>query len=258
MVAANARPQRQWASGFQDLGLPYENDPAVTRHLAAFLSVQQETSEIAPTHLLLNGGVFRAPQLRDRLCQVIQNWSGGKSLRMLSGPEDLDQAVAIGAAYYGWSKQRGGVRIRGGTARSYYVGIEVAGLAIPGAPRPLKALCVAPRGMEEGTEMDVPGGEVGLVIGEPARFRFFASAARKQDQAGALLEVVDPDELQETEPLEVELPMDRAIQDPFVPVRFHTKVTELGMFELWCYSTRDEQQWKLEFNVREDAGSGNP
>ncbi len=256
-VAADARPQRQWASGFQDLGLPYESDPAVTRHIAAFLSQQQDGTQRWPTHLLLNGGVFRAAPLRDRLCEVLQGWSGQQPLEMLSGPEDLDQSVAIGAAYYGWAKQRGGVRIRGGTARSYYVGIEVAGLAIPGAPRPLRALCVAPRGMEEGTETDVPGGEVGLVIGQLARFRFFASGSRKDDRPGVMLDYWDPDDLQETEPLELELPPQRETNDPFVPVRFHSRVTELGIFELWCRSSRDDQQWKLEFNVREDQPEGN-
>ena len=85
----------------------------------------------------------------------------------------------------------GGMRIRGGTARAYYVGIETAGLAVPGAPRPLRALCVAPIGMEEGTETDVPSGEIGLVVGEPAHFRFFSSSVRKADRPGDLLSDLD-------------------------------------------------------------------
>jgi hypothetical protein len=168
---------------------------------------------------------------------------------------DLDQAVASGAAYYGWTKQHGGVRIRGGTARSYYVGIETAGLAIPGMPRPLQAVCVAPQGMEEGTALDVPSREVGLVVGKPAKFRFFSSTHRKQDRVGTTLRQWDEEELQETAPMELVLPVEDGSDENFVPVHFHSQLSELGVFELWCHSTRDQQRWKLEFNVREDAGA---
>ncbi len=173
----------------------------------------------------------------------------------LSGTHDLDHAVARGAAVYGWAKHRGGMRIRGGTARSYYVGIETSGLAIPGAPRPLRALCVVPIGMEEGTETDVPSGEIGLVVGEPAQFRFFSSSTRKQDKPGDLLASWTEEEIAETDSLETALPTDENIQEDYVPVKFHSKITELGMFELWCVSTKSEQRWKLEFSVRENGGS---
>ena len=136
--------------------------------------------------------------------------------RSLEGAHDLDHAVARGAAYYGWTKQRGGVRIRGGTARSYYVGIETAGLAVPGAPRPLRALCVVPHGMEEGTETDVPSGEIGLVVGEPAQFRFFSSSTRKHDSPGESL-TRWTEELSETDPMEATLPADEAIDGPPCP-----------------------------------------
>ncbi len=116
--------------------------------------------------------------------------------------------MARGAAYYGWTKHRGGVRIRGGTARAYYVGIETAGLAVPGAPRPLRALCVVPIGMEEGTETDVPSDEIGLVVGEPAHFRFFSSSVRKEDRPGDVLSTWTPEELSETDSLETALPPD--------------------------------------------------
>jgi hypothetical protein len=144
------------------------------------------------------------------------------------------------------------VRIRGGTARSYYVGIESSGLAIPGAPRPLRALCVVPIGMEEGTETDVPSGEIGLVVGEPAHFRFFSSSTRKEDKPGDLVASWSPEEIAESDSLEATLPADDT-QEDYVPVKFHSKITELGMFELWCVATKGDQRWKLEFSVREDA-----
>jgi len=251
----SAKPARQRVSGFQEIGLPYESDTAVTKHLAAFLQAHGEGGiPVRPTHLLLNGGVFKSEALTARLRDVLTGWFGKEAApKPLEGVPDLDHSVAKGAAAYGWSKQRGGVRIRGGTARSYYVGIETSGLAIPGAPRPLRALCVVPLGMEEGTETDVPSQEIGLVVGEPATFRFFKSATRKEDQPGALLPSVNPDELVETDPMTAALPPEDGIDEPYVPVRFQSKITELGLFELWCVSTRSSGRWKLEFSVREDA-----
>ena len=172
---------------------------------------------------------------------------------MLAGNEDLDFAVARGAAYYGAAKQGGGVRIRGGTARSYYIGIETAGLAIPGAPRPLRRLCVVPFGMEEGSETNVPGEEIGLVVGEPATFRFFSSSVRKQDRPGNVLARWNEGELEETDSMEADLPKPEHVEEDYVPVSFRSKISELGVFELWCVSAANDQKWKLEFSVREDA-----
>jgi hypothetical protein len=248
------RPARRRQSGFQEIGLPFESDTAVTRHLAAFLAAQGKDNEsIRPTHVLFNGGVFKADAFRQRLMDVVSSWAAGHAApQVLAGEHDLDHAVARGSAYYGWAKQHGGVRIRGGTARSYYVGIETSGLAVPGAPRPLKALCVVPFGLEEGTSLDVPSGEFGLVVGEPATFRFFSSSVRKTDKPGDLIGLWAEGELSETDSLEALLSKDDAIEDDFVPVRFQTHITELGVFELWCQSTKSAGRWKLEFSVRKE------
>jgi molecular chaperone DnaK (HSP70) len=255
MCKITDKPARRRVSGFLELGLPFETDTAITRHVAAFLTAHGDTAgPVRPTHVLFNGGVFKAEVLRRRLLEVLAAWFGAKEApKVLEGKPDLDFAVARGAAYYGWTKQRGGVRIRGGTARAYYVGIETAGPAVPGAPRPLQALCVVPIGMEEGTETDVPSGEIGLVVGEPAQFRFFSSSVRKQDRPGTLLTQWSPEELVETAPLETMLVRDESIQEPYVPVRFHARITELGMLELWCVSTQSDRRWKLEFSVREEG-----
>src|SRR5262249_2180765 len=119
--------------------------------------------------------------------------------------------------------------------------------------RPLKALCVVPFGMEEGTEIRVPSEAIGLVVGEPCVFRFFSSAVRKDDHPGDVLDRWSDEELSETDPLEATLPGDQAADDDYVPVQFESRLTELGMFELWCVSTRSDRRWKLEFSVREDA-----
>ncbi len=263
---AEATPVRQPASGFQDIGLPYEQDPAITKHIAAFLrghggdlpaggSPSGDSGggvPFRPTHLLLNGGVFRGEAIRRRVTDTIASWCESPPT-VLGGPEDLDTSVAIGAAFYGQCKHSGGIRIRGGTARSYYIGIETAGLAIPGVPRPLRALCVASQGMEEGTETEVPGEKVGVLVGTPARFRFFSSTVRGEDQVGVKLDRWTDEELVESEPIELSLSSEQAGEEPFVPVRFRSRVTELGMFELWCHSTQSDDAWKMEFNVREES-----
>ncbi len=252
-------PARRRASGFQQIGLPFESDTAITRHLAAFLSAHGESvgqnSEAArPTHVLFNGGVVKAEALRGRLLESLAAWSAGDPApQQLEGANDLDHAVARGAAYYTWAKHHGGVRIRGGTGRAYYIGVETSGLAVPGAPRPLNALCVAPFGMEEGTEVDVPSSGIGLVVGEPAHFRFFSSPIRKQDEPGQTLTRWSEDELSETDSLEATLTTDEPLDQPTIPVEFQAKVTELGVLELWCVSTVDDQRWKLQFSVRDDA-----
>lgn len=251
-AAVTDRPARRRQSGFQEIGLPFESDTGITRHLAAFLSAHGDGRAVQPTDVLFNGGVFKAEPFRQRLMDVLSSWSPDAPPKILQGEHDLDHAVARGAAYYGWAKEHGGVRIRGGAPRSYYVGIESSGLAIPGAPRPLRALCVVPNGMEEGTSIDVPSGEFGLVVGEPATFRFFSSATRKQDKPGDLLGSWTEDELGETDSLEATLPADETLDSDSVPVRFQSRITELGVFELWCCGTKSNQRWKLEFSVRKE------
>lgn len=248
------KPARRRASGFQELGLPFETDTAITRHLAQFLTLQggQGEKPIRPTHLLFNGGVLKAAALRERLISVLGSWFD-QIPKVLEGKMDLDFAVARGAAYYGAAKQGHGVRIRGGTARAYYVGIETAGLAVPGAPRPLRLLCVVPFGMEEGTETQVPSDEIGLIVGEPAQFRFFSSPVRKQDRPGSIIDRWNENEVAETDSMQATLPRSEEFKDEIAPIRFESRITELGVLELWCKSAISDDRWKLEFSVRPDG-----
>ncbi|MCS6771582.1 MAG: Hsp70 family protein [Kiritimatiellae bacterium] len=250
--APTDRPASRGA-GFRQLGLPFETDTAITRHLAGFLADHAGLGR-GPTHVLFNGGVFKAGIFRDRLLEVLRDWFGDSSGRWLKEDEDLDFAVARGAACYGRAKTRGGIRIRGGTARAYYVGIETALPAVPGVPRPVHALCVAPVGMEEGTSCEVPGEEIALVVGERAHFRFFSSTQRMEDRPGVILEQWSEDELQETDSLETVLPANTASDAGWVPVRLETRLTELGVLEIWCVESGGNRRWKLEFSVREPEG----
>ena len=269
-VASSEMPARQRRIGFQELGLPYAADAAITRHLARFLSRQvQDSPELekirrgrsglaCPTHVLFNGGVMKAAVLRDRLIEVLNDWLREEGFDPLGSREildapDLEHAVARGAAYYGKARRGKGVRIRSGASRTYYVGIESALPAVPGMEAPLKALCVVPFGMEEGTEAQIPDREFGLVVGESAEFRFLSSSVRKQDQIGSLLEDWG-DEIEELSPLEVTLKLDGQ-EGAVLPVRLESRVTEVGTLEVWCVSRDGAQRWKLELNIREKGSS---
>ncbi len=242
VVEAGETPSRRRGVGLMEVGLPYEPDAAITRHLASFLQTGR------PTHVLFNGGVFRAAHLRERMMVVLNRWFPG--IEPLEG-DDLMHAVARGAAYYGKARLGAGIRIRGGVPRTYYIGIETAMPAVPGLRAPMKALTVAPFGMEEGTGARVAWRQFSLVVGEPAEFRFFASAARKHDSAGTLLDEIT-DELDEIAPVQVTL---EGASGEVVRVEIETHVTETGVLEIWCVAG-DGRRWKLEFRVRETRRTG--
>lgn len=253
--------------GLQEFGLPYASDPVISKHLAQFLGRSLENVKasdhlavlvgprldagaLMPTAVLFNGGVFRAAPIRARVLDLLASWNGGQPVRELQGFEP-DLAVARGAAIYGRHRATGrGMRIKAGTSRSYYIGLETSMPAVPGFKPPVKALCVVPQGMQEGSELVIGGRELGLVTGQTAEFRFFSSAVRSGDTPGQIL----PDAeraLEETSLLEVEL---SALPDvpagQVVPVRINSVVTELGTLELWMKHTNSDRRWKVEFRVR--------
>ncbi|MBB3118759.1 Hsp70 family protein [Pseudoduganella violacea] len=268
-VEAAARPAVRTRAGLTQLGLPYAQDAAVTRHLAAFLARQvgataelegyagQQNGEhtfLHPSAVLFNGGVFKSELLAQRVMDTINDWlymEGAEPARMLGGA-DLDLAVARGAAYYSYVRRGAGVRIRGGTARSYYVAVESSMPAIPGMEPPIQALCVAPFGMEEGGELELPGQEFGLVVGEPVHFRFFGSSVRRQDQIGTVLDFWGPDELVELNEIQATLSPEGRVAGDVVQVRLHAYASEAGTLELLAVA-QDGQRWKVEFDVRATA-----
>ncbi len=249
-------PVKKPQVGMREMGLPYAADPAITRHLAQFLARQvsnpgAESPVAFPAAVLFNGGVMKAQPLRAQILAALRKWSNNPDLRELAAV-DLDLAVAKGAAYYGLARAGRGIRIRAGTARAYYIGVESAMPAVPGIPTPMKALCVVPFGMEEGAEAEIVDKEFGLVVGEPAVFHFLASTTRKQDRVGQEVEDWNG-EIQEVATLETFLPATAAEQGgTVVPVWLQSQVKEVGTLELWCVSRDDDRQWKLEFNVRDN------
>ncbi|MEQ1559393.1 MAG: Hsp70 family protein [Methyloglobulus sp.] len=264
-IPASARPVYRARTGLRTAGLPYAQDAGITRHLAAFLAKQQHAAGelegiklpenstfIHPTAVLFNGGVLKADTFERRIMSVLNAWlqeEHAPPARQLSGT-DLDLAVARGATYYGFVRKGKGVRIKGGAAASYYVGIESAMPAVPGIPPEIQALCIAPFGMEEGTQQELPNEEFGLVIGEPVRFRFFASTTRREDKVGTRLNRWSRDELSELAELEVTLSTEGRRVGEVVPVHLCVAVTEIGTLELQAVSQKDNARWKIEFEVR--------
>ncbi|HOE40739.1 MAG TPA: Hsp70 family protein [Rhodoferax sp.] len=269
-VAADSRPVSRTRSGLTQLGLPYAQDAGVTRHLAALLGRQvSATAELAgfvgntsadasflhPTAVLFNGGVFKSNILAQRTLGTLNGWLAAEqaaAARMLAGA-DLDLAVARGAAYYGYVRRGQGVRIRGGTARAYYVAIESSMPAIPGMEPPIQALCVAPFGMEEGTEADLQSQEFGLIVGAPVHLRFFGSSTRRQDHIGTLLDFWQPDELQELGEIHATLPAEGRQPGETVQVTLRAVATETGTLALTAVATQSDEHWKVEFDVRSNG-----
>lgn len=253
LCQADDYPREKPRVGMREMGLPYEADPAITRHLARFLGRHAppgsgpEASK--PSAVLFNGGVMKPAVIRQRLLSLLSGWYGREARELSSA--DLDLAVARGAAYYGLARRGRGVRIRGGAARPYYIGVESALPAVPGIPTPLKALCVVPFGMEEGSEADIRQREFGLVVGEPAVFHLLASTVRKKDQPGEIIEEWSG-EIEEVATMETVLPASGGEEGgKMIPVWLQSRVTEIGTLELWCVARDENRRWKLEFNLRQ-------
>ncbi len=264
-VSSHDHPTVNPRSGLRSKGLPYAQDAGITRHLAAFLSRQvdalnsidgvelaENASFIHPSAVLFNGGVLKSPRISNRLMSVLNSWLTAEQApeaRLLSGL-DLDLAVARGAAYYGYVRKGKGVRIKGGTAASYYVGVESAMPAVPGMPAEIQALCIAPFGMEEGSSENLANDEFGLVVGEPVRFRFFSSKTRHEDSVGTRLEYWDDDELEELNEIELTLSDEGYNVGEVISVHLSSVITEMGTLELQAISQQNDKHWKIEFDVR--------
>lgn len=235
--------EKERALGLQQAGLPFARDPRISHQLAQFLTLDEF---VLPTAILFNGGTLKAAAFQKRIVAVLNHWAeelDRSSVKVLNG-SDLDFAVGQGAAYYGLVREGKGIRIKGGVSRSYYIGVEDAAPAVPGIPTPLRAICVVPFGMEEGSEAEL-GQTFALLLGEHATFRFFS--CDREAKVGEVL--ANTEDLEELHPIETIL--DRSESDGrVIHVTLKSRVTELGVLEIWCQSA-DDRKWKLEFDIRE-------
>ena len=252
-------------SGFQEFGLPYAADAAITRHLAAFLTSHrfagegagigiqgsgkgEEADPARPDVVLFNGGVFESTILRQRLMESLELWFGGRTgyKPVLLENDRLDLAVARGAAYYGMVRRGEGVKIVASLARTYYIGVESRNAAE--APHSA-ALCLIPGSAEPGQEIELAGRQFDLLVSEPVEFPLYTSSIRLTDRSGELI-AVDPEQMTALPPIRTALKTRSRRERGTVPVSLHGKLTEIGTLELWCHEVGGERMWRLQFDVR--------
>lgn len=241
------KPKEEKRSLFRELGLPYVSDPAVTRHLAAFLS----TTDAQPDAILFNGGFFIPDICRSRVADVMERWYGRRP--HVFENRDLDLAVAVGAAYYSYVRSTGaGLLVRGGLPRAYYIGIG-------GSGEKLTTVCLLPRGTEEGDTLEIDRDEVQLVANKPVSFRLYSSLVRTEDKHGEVVEFdrSDPD-LHMHAPLQAVIRFGKRSEERTVPVKLGAKLTEVGTLEIWADSRISEHRWRLQFELRKAAKAEEP
>lgn len=261
-------PVRRAAGGIQEWGLPFAADPVVPRHLAAFLNRHHmpatdacppdNSMSVRPDAVLLNGGVFTPKIIRKRVVDIISEWfskSGSGDWRPVVLENELPAvAVARGAAYYGMVRRGRGIRIVGGSPRSYYVKVVPAGdtQEVPGQ---IIAVCVIPRGMEEGEEVEMESPAFEVLTNQPASFSLYSSTARRGDQLGQVLALKE-ESLFKLPPLHTILRFGKKGVVRKIPVNLCACLTELGTLDLACHSRDTEHRWRLEFNIRPDVSEG--
>src|SRR5580698_4901474 len=243
--AIDEKPADEKRSLFRELGLPYVSDPAVTRHLAAFLSANDDAK---PDAILFNGGFFIPEICQQRVADVMERWYGRRPAILEN--RDLDLAVAVGAAYYSYVKATGaGLLVRGGLPRSYYVGIGDN-----------EAVCLVPRGAEEGQTLELDSQDLHLVANRPVSFRLYSSLTRVDDPVGSLLSSAEASDLHLHAPLNAVIRFGKA-GERLVPVKLRAHLTEVGTLEVWADSKISEHHWRLQFELRKTAnarGGGKP
>jgi hypothetical protein len=245
------KPAKNSAAGMKEFGLSYESDPAITRHLAQFISshTDDQGNPRLPTAVVFNGGVMKAPLIRERILDVLNQWhtaAGSGEIRQINAV-DFDLSVAWGASYYGQAARGEGIKIRGGLGMSYYMAIEAAMPAIPGLSMPTRALCIAPFGMEDGSQAESKDRLFNLVVGEKVTFDIMSSANRTDDQLGDVIDNWEDEGITELTAIETEL---EGTEEGVIPVTFEVKVTEIGTLEFWACARDDDRKWRLELNVR--------
>ena len=238
------KPKEEKRSLFRELGLPYVSDPAVTRHLAAFLT----TAEAAPDAILFNGGFFIPSLCRQRVADVMERWYGKRPLLLEN--HDLDLAVSVGAAYYAYVRSTGaGLLVRGGLPRAYYIGIQSEGDT-------LRTLCLAPRGTEESATLEIDRDDLQLVANKAVSFRLYSSLSRTEDKLGDTVEFPTSDlesNLHTHAPLNAVIRFGKKAEERMIPVKLGAKLTEVGTLEIWADSKVSEHRWRLQFELRKAA-----
>lgn len=227
-------------TGLREMGLPYESDPAITRHLARFISRQGHGR--LPEVILFNGGSLKPVTIRNRISGVLSRWSGLKVTTIES--RSLDLAISVGAVYYGLVRKGLGLRVGGGIPRSYFMGIGTE----EGQKKALEAVCLIERGTEEGLEVEVDR-DFKVLTNRPVKFTLFSSTTRQGDHIGDIVEI-NQEDFVKLPHLQTMLKFGKKTRFKAIPVHVGSQVTPIGTLELYCRSTSTPHRWRLQFNLR--------
>jgi molecular chaperone DnaK (HSP70) len=235
-------PKDEKRSLFRELGLPYVSDPAITKHLNAFL----ETTGQVPDAVLFNGGFFIPEICRERVADAVEHWYGKRP--EIFENRDLDLAVSAGAAYYSYVRSTGsGILVRGGLPRAYFIAIGGSDAG------KIHSVCLVPRGTEEGSTLELDRDDLQLVANRAVSFRLYSSLSRTEDQLGDVVDFTPSDEN-----LHTHAPLNAVIRfgkkgERLVPVKLGARLTEVGTLETWCESKVSDNRWRLQFELRKAA-----
>jgi len=255
-------PVRTRAAGLREIGLQYATDPAITKHLAAFLKqaamamgagensrphIDHRLHMARPDAVLFNGGFCIPAIARERITEAIANWfgAGGRWRPKILSNEVMSSAVAIGAAYYGRVRRGAGLRVKAGSAWTYYIGMR--------SEHGIKAVCVLPSGTNEGTTLPLLDREFSVLTNRPVSFHLYSSTIR-HDVHGGIADL-DPEEVHRHAPLITLLRYGKKLQQMELAVRLSVSFTEVGTLELWCESVSSPHRWRLQFELRRQASS---
>jgi len=255
ITAPDEMPVHGRSTALRELGLPYASDPAITRHLAA-LTVQAAVSMnglpanrrmVRPNAVLFNGGFCAPAVTRERIMEAISSWFGGprtgwrpKLLNNEGVENALESAVARGAAYYGRVRRGAGLRIRAGSARTYYVGWR--------SEDGLRGICVLPAGVEEGATLPLLDREFSVLANRPVSFTLYSS--RTGHDAHGEVAALDEASVHRHAPLVTLLRYGKKMRDVYLTVRLRASFTEVGTLEIWCESRDTPHRWRLQFELR--------
>ena len=251
ITAPDEMPAHGRPTGLRELGLPYASDPAITKHLAAFLtqaavamngsSANQRMAR--PDAVLFNGGFCAPAVTRERIVEAISAWFGGAQSGWrpkLLNNEAVDSAVARGAAYYGRVRRGTGLRIRAGSARTYYIGLP--------SDDGLQGICVLPAGVEEGTTLPLLNREFSVLANRPVSFTLYSS--RTRHDAHGEVAALDEADVHRHPPLVTLLRYGKKMRDVYLIIGLRASFTEVGTLELWCESRDTPHRWRLQFELR--------
>ncbi len=273
LVPWDSPPIQVRQHGLRQIGLPYAQEPAVTRHLCSFLRHYMEEhakDALFPDHILFNGGSVLPSILQTRLQEQIEQWRLSAKVEGLSvGPEsvkvlhatDMNLAVARGATYYQLARHGLGVQISGGSARSYYVGLMVQNAATNSVEEGW--LCILPQQATVETPLPVSDVDFWLSINQPVQFRLISSTHRPHDQAGQIFHFTEATldaDFATMPPVHTLIGIDKRTlrkKAKEIQVQLKVKLNEIGTLSLFCVNEERSKEWKLEFRLRDDAPETN-